>query len=170
MTILKTFNEEQVTEEEAAAYKIRKAVRAIVFDEEGNIGILYINKHDYYELPGGGVEEGETSEQACIRECQEEIGCNVEIVSEVGITLEYRKQKERINESFCYVANVVGVKGIANLQANEIENGMEVVWVSLEKAFELIQGSLEKLNDTLSLYDRYVIERSVVFLNHYTAK
>lgn len=167
MKLLHTFNEENASEQEIASYKTRKAVRAIVLDSDNNLGILHITNHNYYELPGGGVEEGETLEEACIRECKEEVGCNVEIVSEIGRTLEYRKEKERINESFCYVVKVVGEKGRPELQDDEIEIGTETVWVSKEEGVRLIKESLEKLRSTISLYDKYVIERSVVFLNEF---
>ncbi len=165
MKPLHIFNEEQISEEIAAGYKTRKAARVIVFDEDGNIALLYIRQSNYYELPGGGVEEGETFEQACVRECKEEIGCNVEILSNIGRILEYRKERERINDSFCFTAKVIGEKGLQELTEKELERGMETVWVSKEKAIELISERLEVLKETLSLYNKYVIERSLVFLN-----
>lgn len=33
----------------------------------------------YYELPGGKIEEGETPEQACVREIKEELGCDIKV-------------------------------------------------------------------------------------------
>jgi hypothetical protein len=45
------------------------------------------------------------------------------------------------------------------LQDDEIEVGTETLWVSKEKAIELIESSVWN-----NLYDKYVIERSVVFL------
>ncbi len=164
MNLLHTFNEENASEAEISTYKIRQAARAIVFDADNKVALLYIAKHDYYELPGGGVEEDETIEEACIRECKEEIGCNVEIISEVGKTIEYRKQLKRVNVSFCYVAKVIGEKGISELQEDEIEMGTSTVWVSKEKALELIEERLENSED-LHLYDKYIVQRSIVLLN-----
>lgn len=51
-------------------------------------GILLV-KHSYGEhkwsLPGGGIEDNESSEEAIIRELLEETGINIEIVSQIGI-------------------------------------------------------------------------------------
>ena len=52
-------------------------VRALVIDEQGRI---FLVKHSYvsgWHFPGGGVEAGETLEQAVVRELREE--ANIEI-------------------------------------------------------------------------------------------
>lgn len=41
---------------------------------------------DWYEVPGGKIEEGETLEQAAIRELSEELLCDVEIIRKLGTT------------------------------------------------------------------------------------
>ena len=56
-------------------------VRVIVLDEENRILMV---KHDHPErtvwmVPGGGIEEGESSAQAAAREVLEETGLQVEI-------------------------------------------------------------------------------------------
>ena len=99
MDVIKLINVENVSEEEAAKYKTREAARAIVFDDDNLIALLHATKNFYYKLPGGGIEAGETKEDALKRECKEEIGCNVEIIKELGSTVEYRK-KHGIKTSF----------------------------------------------------------------------
>lgn len=160
METIHIFNEENVPEEVAGTYKVRNATRAIVFDNEENIALLHMTKDNYYELPGGGVESDETLEQGCIRECKEEIGCDVEIIGEVGKTLEYRMQLERVNASHCFTAKVIGEKGSPSLAEDEIEMCTETIWVTKDKAIELIKTGVPK-----SLYDKYIIERSIIFLN-----
>ena len=62
--------------------KVRKAVRTFLFDNNSVVAIKYKLKNnlDYYDIPGGKVEEGETSEQTSIREFKEETG--IQIISQ----------------------------------------------------------------------------------------
>ena len=48
---------------------------------------------EYYTFPGGGLEEGETTEEGTIREIKEEFGINVKIVKKL-----YEMQSERFNQ------------------------------------------------------------------------
>lgn len=59
--------------------KIRKAVRTIVIDGSKILITQYKTEKNlgYYDLPGGKIEEGETAEEASIRECKEETGIDV---------------------------------------------------------------------------------------------
>ncbi len=146
MNLLKTIRESDVFPENLAApkvekYKERFAARAVVFDQDGNVALLYVSKHNYYKLPGGGIEKEENIVEALKRECLEEIGCNVEVKNEIGEILEYRDQHSLKQVSYCYVANVVGPKGEPHFEQGEIDEGFQIVWVSLDKAVELMRQS-----------------------------
>ncbi len=56
-----------------------QTARAVIFDSEGQL--LLIERHkdgkQYFVLPGGHVDGGETPEQAVVREVLEETSCNV---------------------------------------------------------------------------------------------
>jgi ADP-ribose pyrophosphatase YjhB (NUDIX family) len=58
----------------------RQAVRAIII-RQGHLLVMHRNKFgtEYYTLPGGGIDPGETPEQALLRELAEETGVAVAI-------------------------------------------------------------------------------------------
>lgn len=59
--------------------KYIKAVRSFLIEDNNIVAIKYktgVDK-DYYDIPGGKIEAGETSEQASIREFKEETGMNI---------------------------------------------------------------------------------------------
>ena len=82
---LSLINPEAVTESLAATYEVREAARGVVVDADGLIALLWVGKHGYAKLPGGGLENGDDAEQAFYRECLEEIGCQVTITQQLGI-------------------------------------------------------------------------------------
>ena len=120
-------------------FEKRKAARAAVFDNEKNIAILKVGKHNYHKLPGGGVEEGENLAMALAREILEEIGCKISVVGEVGKIIEYRDKWNLEQESYCYLAKLVSKKGQSDFTKEEKENGFAVLWVSLNEAIEKIK-------------------------------
>ena len=134
-------NPENVTDDEANTYLVREASRAVVLDENGMVALLHVTKENYYKLPGGGIEVGEDKISALHRECQEEIGCRVEVIGEVGTTVEYRKIFKLKQISYCYFAKVTGDKGTPNLDGGEIDAGFEQVWLPYAEALQVLTDS-----------------------------
>lgn len=114
---------------------IRKCVRGIVFDEENNIALVKVN---HLIIPGGGVEEGETLDEAIKRECLEESGCEIDDIKVLGKTFESRERKGGVQETFCFTAKLLGTKGIPTT-TQEDEVGMEVFWHPLNFALEKLK-------------------------------
>ena len=52
---------------------VRNSARSIII-RNGKVAMIYSRKYDYYKFPGGGIEKGETPEEAVIRETREEAG------------------------------------------------------------------------------------------------
>ena len=52
MEQVKLINPRNISEEEVKKYKIREAARAVVFDGNGLVALLYATKTFYYKLPG----------------------------------------------------------------------------------------------------------------------
>lgn len=79
--------------------------RAII-EQDGKVLIIRVNDADYYHLPGGHVEIGETSEAALIREIKEEVGFDVTITKLVVVHEQFYSKKGTANHSviFYYLA------------------------------------------------------------------
>lgn len=141
MNQIALLNFDDVTDEEALGFRAREAVRAVVCDQGGKVALLHARVNSYYKLPGGGIEKEENIEEALRRECLEEIGCEVEIGEELGMIVEYRKQQNLRQTSYCYLAKLVGEKGKPNFTQSEINEGFEAVWLPLDEAIaKLKQG------------------------------
>jgi 8-oxo-dGTP diphosphatase len=160
MLLLETINPEHVSEEEVATFPVREAARAVVADAQGNIALLHVPKNQYYKLPGGGIEHLEDQKTALFRECKEEIGCEVEVVSEIGMIVEYRKFCTLKQISYCYFAKVIGEKGELNLMPDEIAEGFELLWVPYDAALALFAK-----NEALDIEaTSYIFPRDAIFL------
>ena len=159
MKQIKLVNLEAVTEEEAAEYSRREAARAIVFDENNSIALLHATKNGYFKLPGGGIEKGEDTMTALKRECREEIGCDIEVIKELGVIREYRKKYKLNQISYCFIAKVIGSKGIPHLMEDEIAEGFEVVWMPIAEAKTKVAQGLQDMYEA-----PYMISRDLAFI------
>jgi hypothetical protein len=41
--------------DKVSGWKLRGASRAVLFDSKGLVPLLFVSKHNYYKLPGGGM-------------------------------------------------------------------------------------------------------------------
>ena len=58
----------------------RLSSHAVLINDAGQVLLLKANYADQaWGLPGGALDMGETIHQALLRECQEELGCQVQI-------------------------------------------------------------------------------------------
>lgn len=125
----------------------REIVRALVLDEKGNVAIHNVVRNDrfcptgpqsYYETPGGGVDEGETDEIAIHRECQEELGYDIEIVKELGEVDDDYNLIGRHNKNHYYLA-----KRTRYIGKHFVSEGDSLIkatlWIPLEEAIHLYE-------------------------------
>lgn len=60
--------------------KTRNSSRGIVLRDDGKIAVFNLTKKNLHKLPGGGMENNETPENAFKREVLEETGSQVEVI------------------------------------------------------------------------------------------
>src|SRR5436305_14023154 len=72
--------------------RFRIGVSAIIF-EQGRILLAHRRDIDWWNLPGGGMEVGETVEEALRREVREETGLEVQVEHLVGVYSKPLKQE-----------------------------------------------------------------------------
>lgn len=76
---------------------MRRVAKLVIIDKDGKYLLLYRNKHPRFgndpDLPGGTLEEGESSLEAMLREVQEEAGIRIDedAVEEVYAGTDYSK-------------------------------------------------------------------------------
>ena len=58
---------------------------AVIFDEQRRVLLCHRRDMDAWNLPGGGIEDGETPWDAAIREVREEVGLEVEVARLAGV-------------------------------------------------------------------------------------
>ena len=122
-------------------YESRLAVKILAFDDAQQLAMVGTK---YRLLPGGGVKEGETFEEAVWREAREEMGCDVKIEREIGVTEEYRAQIGRHQETHFFLATVLGDKGVPTT-TQEDEQGIEVEWFTLDQALIRLESQIETI-------------------------
>ncbi|MEQ1504933.1 MAG: NUDIX domain-containing protein [Myxococcota bacterium] len=72
----------------------RRGAYGVIVDPDWRIAVVVVRGESF--LPGGGIEAGETAEQAVHREIAEETGLAVEIVARMGEAAEWIPHRHRL--------------------------------------------------------------------------
>lgn len=143
-------------------YQLKKNVRVILENDQGQIAVQHLQNYKFYKLPGGGVDEGETLEAAAVREVIEEVGCTCTIIRPLGTIIEYRDKYKLLHISYCFVAKVTSAVGAPTFEEDEITAGQTNIWVEPAVSVELITNG-EKTN----YESNFNIPREITFLEEY---
>lgn len=130
---------------------MEKTSRAIIIDNDNLIvffrrRIIDGKEITYYAIPGGHIEDNESSEEALIREVKEELNLDVEILGYLGNLIEGNRQDEY------YHAKIVGGNlefGGEELERNSYENYYEIRLLPIDsidnsgiRALELVKKAV----------------------------
>lgn len=130
--------------------KIRVAGRGIVIENK-KILLTHELNTGVYMSPGGGLEDGETLEECCIRELREETGTEVKVIRQILRINEYCPECMYVSNYFVCEKTGECNQSLTNI---EIEHGAVPEWVEIEKALEIFAQYPTKRRDIASLYLR----------------
>jgi 8-oxo-dGTP pyrophosphatase MutT (NUDIX family) len=123
-----------------ASFKPRTAARVILFDEN-RVALIHVKEHNYYMLPGGGVEN-EDIEMGLHREIIEELGCEIEITGDVGSIEVYFDRWSKKQTDYCYTAKKLQHIAGVILTDFEVEEKHSAVWAeNLNDAMRLVKSA-----------------------------
>jgi len=121
--------------ERGATYPDRPAAFAVV-EREGLLALVRVERRGrglVLDLPGGGIDEGETAAEAAVRECGEEAGLVVALDAEPFVHADHfflhNDGAVRNTRGAFFVGRV-----LAEDAALKIEDDHELVWTTPEEA------------------------------------
>lgn len=153
---MRILNKNNTPEPIYAAYTERKAVRVIIIKDK-KVLLIHSRKYNTYTLPGGGVEVGESLEQAAIREVREEAGAGINIIGEIGVTAEVFDERSILNLTTAFSAHVEDVHEMTP-DTESTEDGQELIWTPLNEAVELIEKINQDRQHSSMLRDSFFIQ------------
>lgn len=119
----------------------RPSVRGIII--RGNtIAMMHSLKYDYYKLPGGGIEEGESLEETLIREVKEESGLVVKTssIKEFGMVRRIEKgmiEDIFIQENYYFLCEAEEKLEEQNLDDYEADERFTLEFVTVEQVLDV---------------------------------
>lgn len=123
-------------------HKPRPGAYGVVFDAAGRL--LVVEEFGRLYLPGGGLDPGETPEQALHREFEEETGYTVVIESVLGEAREYVADETpgvaaAFNKHcFLYAVRLTGGTGVPTIDSNK------PAWVAVREALGLLSNEAHR--------------------------
>lgn len=131
--------------EEPSDYENRPKVKLVVIDENNNTLLFGLS------LLGGGVEEGESHEEAIHRECLEEAGILVEIIAPLGEVIQYRDALKKRHEIHGFLVRFVRQQS-EPITTQEREMNRTLAWLAFDEAVSLLEKRITEVEEARETY------------------
>lgn len=141
----------------------RKGVSALIINKKSEFLLVNLNSFEeqFFAIPGGGVEEGESLEDAVYREVREELGINaqsLELIGKGNMPLQFTFKTPKINkegkeyigsERYFFGFKFNGDDSEIQLQKEEVRKYKWVPFADLGK-YLLFDNQLKETSEKLS--------------------
>ena len=157
----------QLTNDDYKGYveHVRHNARGIVV-KDGKVLLSHEVKNKRYITPGGGLEEGETLEECCVRELLEETGMKVKPIEEYMEIEEFFDTWQHFSHFF--VCELIEDTGERHFTDYEAKANCTNVWMPFEEALEMF-ANYEKYH-SWNLPDYGLYRREYHALKEYVQK
>lgn len=124
--------------------------RGIIINGDNHVLIHHLKRDDifgkfsYYETPGGGVDEGETVEEAVIREAKEETGYDIEILADLGLVIDEYRLINRTNENHFFLCRTIGERTSEHFVSEGDSFIKNTLAITLDEAISLYEGMVDE--------------------------
>ncbi len=125
-------------ETEPLDYTDRQVVKGVILDDAGRV-LMYGST-----LVGGGVDQGETDEEALLREAIEEAGVEITVTRSLGEIIAYRDFLKRKYITRGYACTYVRIVGTPTT-TQEDEIGIVAEWEDIDSAIERVTNEINAL-------------------------
>ncbi len=149
-------NPHNLSDKEASLLTIKYGARIVVVTDKNKIVLIKVKGINAHTLVGGGIEDGESIEEGMFRECMEESGYDVSVISRLGYIELWRKKYKRF--IFGFLVRAIGKPKSLSLTDDEIELGHEVCEYSIDDALKILENDIKNSNNNLASI------RSLMFL------
>lgn len=120
----------------------RDTARCIMLNSNHEICLLYSRAKDYFAIPGGGIEPGETLLQAVNREILEETGYTIDNIKPLGKI--YEERNYRITNTYFFYASPL-TKSETHYMQDELEEDYQLVWLPVDQAIKKLETRFQNL-------------------------
>lgn len=128
--------------------EIGKTVDAVIEDNAGNVILIkrkYPPFQDYYALPGGFIEKGESPIKALVREVKEETNLDVKILNKIGLYTEEGRDPRGNIHTIAYKCSIIG--DITKMRSGDDSKKVELLPKNQLKDIELAFDHKKILED-----------------------
>lgn len=157
-------NPNNLTEPEASVLPQRYGTRIIVLNNDNKIILIKVEKGDYFTLIGGGIEDNEDIEKGMIRECKEESGYDVSVITTLGYIEIWKKEYKKFD--FCYLVKTIGEPALLNLTKEEVEFGHELNYYSIDEAIKIVENEIENHGSFASIRTLIILKEAQKYLEN----